>query len=72
MIPFGAYFEPVAQLDDGLAYHWPGLPTAYYISGVAIVTFGFIVSELWNYCDADATTVWTAISDETTTWSVCP
>lgn len=68
--PFNVFFEPNSLADRGLAaYSLFG--DEYIISGLSVITFGFLMGEFWAYCDDDATTVWATIADETTTWSDC-
>ena len=71
MIPFDAQPNPMAQTLFGLAAIGSEVDAEYYISGLALITFGFLVSEGWALCADDESTTWTAISDESTTWSDC-
>jgi hypothetical protein len=67
-IPFGVFFEPVTQTDFGIATS-DGEET--YVSGLGIVTFGFLVSLIdpWARCGEDETDTWNACTDESDTWT---
>lgn len=66
MIPFGVYHDPLAQSDFGIA----GIDDSEVVlSGLALITFGFLFGQIWANCDDDETTSWTDETDETTSWS---
>lgn len=67
MVPFKPFFDPLAQMTDGLVAF--GLGPIPQVNGVALVT-GFLFGQVWNYCGDDPVTSWTlCTSPVTTTWS---